>query len=153
MRIAILILTGIVIGLGWKVNEQGQTIVQLRGQLTETRAKLSDKSVRETFENQKECAAQAEKIFRQGGYRTGIDTNQSHFNTKFNKCFMNFGSTTDGVFVNILMDAFEQREYAEITEELKSNGTTMCLLTPLGGIARVCASRMEYSAFVAPYME
>ncbi len=67
---------------------------------------------------QEKCAAQADKVFRELGYKlSGSRDNisevlQSHFNPQLNKCFMTIETMArDGSQNRFLLDAFEQREY------------------------------------------
>jgi hypothetical protein len=80
---------------------------------------------------------------------------QSHYNTKLTKCFiaietMIFGgkSTTRGW---TLMDAFEQRVYAQYIWTFPDEPS--CDLIPTSQTQTHCSSKDEFDAFVAKYME
>ena len=160
MKTAIGILTVIVVAMGWQLAAEKAMNNQLRSQLVELTSELNDKSVRENLELQEKCATQAEKVFRELGYNLSKDlaTNQSHFNAKFNKCFMSFSVTNlKGGYSQsrYLIDAYEQRGYAELFK-MNSNSMVMptsCSLTPLAEKESSCKSESEYNEFVARYME
>ncbi len=151
------ILVLIVAALGWLLRDERATTVQQRSEIAELTAKIADKSARGNLELQEKCAAQADKVFRQLGYSLSKDlsTIQSHFNVKLNKCFMSFSVlSAGGSLSKYLIDAFEQRGYAEYLEFFGTAKTPpVCSLTPLGASAKTCVSASEYAAFVVQYME
>lgn len=124
---------------------------------------LSDKSRRDNVEFTENCASQATKLFARLGYSESGPTGstfahyQSHFNPRLNKCFMLLEVTTRGggtmFYDNVLLDAYEQREYAEYQGDPFKSLPMGCQLMPLSGDERHCASRHEYDAFVAEYMK
>jgi len=135
----------------------------------ELRAKLADKSKRDNLDLQAKCAAQAEKVFHQLGWREDRPTNdtfasyQSHYNAARDKCFMTLataGFTNGrGTDYRSLFDAYEQRDYAEYqwisdpTTIPSEVPPTLCKLTASLNDYRLCRSEEEYNAFVAHYME
>ena len=150
------ILVFIVAALGWHLRDERATIIQQQSEIVQLTAKIADKSARENLELQDKCASQADKVFRQLGYSLSKDmaSNQSHFNVKMNKCFMSFSVLTGGSLSKYLIDAFEQRGYAEF-HSIYAIGREIphCSLTPIGASATTCASESEYTTFVAQYME
>lgn len=85
---------------------------------------------------------------------------QSHVNTKLNRCFVEIiGHNPPTTTSKILLDAYEQREYATYIW-IPKNGRKYwevppveCTLKPLGAAERKCASDQEYQDFVRPYLE
>jgi hypothetical protein len=105
-------------------------------------------------------------VFRELGYKlNGSKDNvaevlQSHFNPSLNKCFMTIETMArDGSQNRFLLDAFEQREYAEyfwMVDKVKKyweNPPKVCKELPSSGDERLCQSDDEYKAVVKRYME
>jgi hypothetical protein len=71
----------------------------------------------------------------------------------------NTSAKSQSSFSKNLIDAYEQREYAEylwITDKVKKYWEVppvMCRLIPAFGNEHLCKSEDEYDAFVASYME
>ncbi|MEW9580595.1 hypothetical protein [Paraburkholderia sp. DGU8] len=143
---------------------------QLRGQVKQLNAQLADKSGLESLQLQERCAEQAKKVFHALGYKEvqqnlNSDSYQSHYNTRLGKCFMAIESdnrtTIPGKeFINrVLLDAFEQREYAEYTWMSSENKKYWevppmnCKLMEPSTSEQICKSEDEYKAFVAKYVE
>jgi hypothetical protein len=118
----------------------------------------------QSLEQQAICAKQAKTAFEEySGDPKSSGSNkvntkyqyQIHYNTKLNKCFVDIQETVS-VGKNIttgdtLMDAFEQRVYAQYvwaSPQIKS-----CDLIPTVGHKKTCSTKDEYDAFVAKYME
>ncbi len=151
MKIVIGVLIVIVAILGWQLIERDTTNNQLRGQLNYLTIKLKDKTVHENLEQKEKCATQADKVFRQLGYDlNGGGTLQNHFNIRLNKCFMSVGTSIKDFSFLFLIDAYEQKGYAELSE---SRSSFDCSLTPPAEEKRTCKSRSEYEAFTSNYME
>src|SRR6516165_7260725 len=117
------LLTGVVF-LAWRLNSTNAALALVQQQAQTQLAALADKSKQDALALQEKCAAQAEKVFGQLGYKSNLtsenlDNNslQSHFIQKFNKCFMTIEENrydSDRVFTSrFLLDAYEQREYGE----------------------------------------
>ena len=154
----------VVVGvLAWCLTSEVANNGQLRGQLV-------DKSKLESLQMQGKCAEQAKKVFHALGYKDAqqngnADTYQSHYNTKFGKCFlaiesMNVTTNPGTQFINrVLLDAFEQREYAEYTWMSRKDKKfwevppTICKLIASSTSEKICKSEDEYKAFVASYIE
>jgi len=113
---------------------------------------------------QEKCATQADKVFRQLGYQlngtNSTDVLQSHFNPERNKCFMTIETLAhDGTQTRYLLDAFEQREYAEyfwMVDAVKKywdNPPKICKEIPIAGDETPCHSDDEYKVIVKRYME
>jgi hypothetical protein len=112
------------------------------------------------FERDKECAAQAQKLFAfrapgpkdvAYGFTAGYS---SHFSPKFNKCFMrlNIGSAKSQDFV--VVDAFEQREYAHYYALFVEAAmrVTQCDVSVPGLPERRCTSEDEWEQLITPLM-
>lgn len=160
MKTAIGILTVIVVALGWQLATEKTMNNQLRGQLVELTSKRNDKSARENLELQEKCAKQAEASFLQNGYKYGtLDSWQSHYNTKLNKCFVTVNSMQGEIVAKNLVDAYEQRVYASYmwkADKVKKYWEVPpfeCELTPPSSDVTHCKTQDEYDAFVASYME
>jgi len=164
MKIIVAVLLAIVLALAWFLYTEHATNNQLQSQLSELSSKLNDKTARENFELRQKCALQGGDLFRQLGYKLNeLALLQTHYNVKLNKCFLAFDYTTrnaDGLEnVRYLLDAIEQREYAEyIWKSAKGRPFLIvpplsCKLIPSSGDKSICKSEEEYEAFVAHYME
>ena len=170
MRVAVGVLLLIVGALSWWLTVEFATNGKQRKQLDELTIQLADKSRLEDFQLQEKCAGQAEKVFRALGYKAiqqngNTDIYQSHYSKKLGKCFMaiestNVTTTPGTTFTNrFLLDAFEQREYAEymwISRKDRKDWDvppTTCKLIPSSASEQFCKSDDEYKTFVANYVE
>ena len=174
MKVAVAVLLAIVLALVWGLTTEMVTNRQQRSQITELTSKLSDSSTRENLELQERCTLQAEKAFKQLGYKDGGElqngvetTYRSHYNAKLSKCFIGLESNTFvtrtntlmGTKVKYLLDAYEKRAYGEymwIPREGKKYWEVppvLCRLSPLSADENFCKSDEEYTAFEARYME
>ena len=155
--------------MAWVLSVKTTTESRQRKQIEELTVKLADKSRLENFGLQEKCTGKAEEVFQSLGYG-GTKSNgdmsayQSHFNTKLGKCFMAIESTTvtkNGNIVNskFLLDAYEQREYAEYTWISRNNKKYwevppfICKLIPSTASEQFCKTEDEYNKFVTNYME
>jgi hypothetical protein len=128
----------------------------------------------EALELQKECGMQAAKAFKQAGWKVGEPTNgstasfESHYNLGMNKCFMLLriltvspATGTKSIASTVLLDAYEQREYAELNitdlgwmgDPVGHRHIATCALMPPDDSQRTCRSEAEYASFVERYME
>jgi len=155
--------------LAWRANTHQQEIIRQQQQQIDTlRTALDDKSKQDMLALQEKCANQAEKMFRQLGFKfssnsLGSDTLQSHFNTRLNRCFMTVESTAyqNGQMSTnrFLLDAYEQREYGSyfwVSDSVKKYWEVQpvsCKEMPLSADEHVCHSDDEYKAIVKRYME
>ncbi|MFZ3320736.1 MAG: hypothetical protein WA190_00080 [Usitatibacter sp.] len=161
LLLVVAVLVGVVIFQLVKSDRQQLQIAAL------TDAIANKTAAREDFERQKECAAQSEREFRALGWEKENQAAifpaayQSHFNAKFNKCFMSLEShSPDGkVTSRSLFDVYQHRDYATYmwmvspTKKYWEVPPTICTLTPIGSDEVTCKSDEEYKAFVALYME
>jgi len=174
MKAALVVLlalaTSLVGVLAWRLSVEVGASRGLRSEIQVLTAKLADTSTRDALELQAKCAAQAEKVFHAMGYKENqpngtLDVYQSHYNVAANKCFMTMETTdihtTPGTMVitKFLLDAFEQREYAEYTwissktKKFWEVPPAACKLIPSSGGEQLCRTEDEYKAFVARFME
>lgn len=171
MKLLIAALLLLVVALGWLLNIEKTTSQTLRDDIQKLSANLADKSKRENFELQEKCAKQAEKTYRELGYElnNGRESLQSHYNENLNKCFMtvdsvDFKTAPGKMFFNrLLIDAYEQRGYAEYTKITTKDKASKdkkwdevlatCSLTPLTADAITCKSDEEYMTYVRRHME
>ena len=171
MKIISVLLLVVLLAAVWRltslsaiINRQQQTIAQQQQQLASLAAAKASRQ--EAFAMQEKCAAEADKVFRELGYKLNGSTDsvtdvlQSHFNPERNKCFMTIETLNhDGTQTRFLLDAFEQREYAEyfwMVDSVKKyweNPPKICKEIPLSGDEQVCHSDDEYKAIVKRYME
>lgn len=133
-----------------------------------------DLSRHEALELQKECGLQAEKAFKQAGWKVGEPTDgstasfESHYNLEMNKCFMvvriltvSSATGAKSIASTVLSDAYEQREYAELNftdlgwmgDPIGHRRIATCALMPPHESQRTCRSEAEFASFVAGYME
>jgi hypothetical protein len=119
-------------------------------------ASLTRPAYAQTLDDQKRCAAQAEKAFqtfKSEGLQLASAYYSSHYNTKFQKCLMLIGDVRPGRMSMVwLTDAFERRTYASIAW-FSSDKPMSCVLIPTSREKRYCATREEFDDFVAGYME
>lgn len=151
----------------WLVLEIG-----INGKLTDQVRKLDVQIAANTKTNliamREKCAAQAERKFHALGYNenaSGMDSAiyANHYNPRLEKCFLAIESTSYSnghQFTNrFLLDAYEQREFAEYTwmssdtKKYWDVPPMVCKLMPNSNDERMCKSEDEYKAFVARYME
>ena len=74
VAIAIALLSVGVLALAWRLQLEADVRDQITAQIQDLQRQLAEKSRREIFELQKECASQAEKVFRQEGFKLGLHT-------------------------------------------------------------------------------
>jgi hypothetical protein len=89
MRIAIALLVVALAVLVWLFNGEKEKNRDQQAQIQKLTASLADKSKREELELQEKCGLQAERLFREFGYKLdALAQLQSHYNSKLNRCFM-----------------------------------------------------------------
>jgi len=137
MKIAIVVLAVITLVLGWFLRSQTATVRQQQEQIQKLASQVADQSKQDGIELQEKCANQADKNLRTFGssrlilsFDAGqkantnsgnLDSFQSHYNARLNKCFMTIDSTDTHtnpgmMFINKhLLDAYRTtgiREFA-----------------------------------------
>lgn len=171
MKIIVAVLFVALLAMAWRLNSLNATVGQQQKNLTQQQQQIAtlteaESSKKDAFAMQEKCATQADKVFRGLGYKlTGSRENysevlQSHFNPHLNKCFMTIETMDrEGTRSRLLLDAFEQREYAEyfwMVDKVKKfweNPPKICMEVPLSGDERLCHSDDEYKTIVKRYME
>jgi hypothetical protein len=128
----------------------------------------------QSIDLQEKCASQARMAYQEseredrgqsrmlGALATGSSAYQSHYNAKLQKCLMLIDQTQavgDQASTGAtLTDANERRVYAVYiwlgseNEKHSELPPIVCELIPSFGDRRICTSREEFDAFVAPYM-
>jgi hypothetical protein len=113
----------------------------------------------QTLKEQEMCASQAKQYFLENKAERVVWADyESHYNKKLGKCFVlvkqmippivdggGFGVQAD------LSDAYERHMYGFFHS--MSSKVTLCELTPIIGERRICESRKEFDALIAPYMQ
>ncbi len=166
----ILLLLATIGVLAWQLNVEITAARHLTQEIHDLTAKLADKSAMEAAALEERCATQADKVFRQQGYseQGGMQNGQTavyqdHYNATLKKCFMTLEvtgiSSSSEAITKFLVDAFEQRIYAEYdwissnTKKYWEVPPFRCDLSPPSGDEISCHSDDEYKAFVARYMQ
>jgi hypothetical protein len=118
-----------------------------------------------SLELQEKCAAQANRTFKDMGYKpNAIAGYENHYNDKMNKCFMEVGNTDTTSPPTIwtfrsLLDAYEGKSYAEYswhTDKKKKYWEVppfSCRVSSLSGEDQYCKSEDEYKKLIKIYME
>lgn len=134
-----------------------------QSQITELKSGVFERD--RIFDHDKECAAQAEKLFVSLGWHASGDVvngfiagYSNHFSPKFKKCFMRLNTT--GIQQPsqnyVVMDAFEQREYAEyyglFVDALKTYRVSQCEVSVPELPKRTCSSVFEWEQLITPLM-
>lgn len=171
MRIIAGVLFIALLAVAWRLNSLNATVGRQQQALTQQQEKLATlteakSSKQDAFAMQEKCAAQADKVFRELGYKaTGSRENvsealQSHFNPQLNKCFMTIETVASDLSQSrFLLDAFEQRKYAEYFwfivngKKYSEIPPVTCKEIPSSGDERPCQSDNEYKTIVKRYME
>jgi hypothetical protein len=130
----------------------------------------------QTLDDQERCASQARKAFQEresdskkgpfGNLSETISSDyESHYNTKIKKCLMLIENTewsktsTNTLVSATLMDAYERHVYAAFSWASREGKKywevppSICDLMPVQQEKKNCASREEFDAFVAGYLE
>jgi len=170
MKAFAVVLLVLMLGLGWRLYAEAENSAKLRGDLEKVRAQLADRSKTENLQLQEKCGLQAEKVFHSLGYKDqqhnlNADTYQSHYNPGMGKCFVAIESTDmttapgKQAISRLLLDAFEQREYAEYywlsSDDKKywEQKPFICKLIESSNSVQVCQSDEEYKTFVTKYID
>ncbi|MES2181110.1 MAG: hypothetical protein V4493_03315 [Pseudomonadota bacterium] len=155
IKVSLILLVAIVLFLTWKVSAEMNLNQDLKKQVDGLSLKLSDKLAHESMELQTKCAEQAGTTYLHLGYKNdGLDSYQSHYNTKLNKCFISIQSLdNNGVVSESMFDAYEQRGYGFYIGKIGTDKPTYCNLTPSSTEKSNCKSKDEYEVFVSHYME
>jgi hypothetical protein len=168
MKAAMVGLCVVIAALAWRVIVDINTSRSKDAAIQELRAKLAEAASKlDGIELQAKCAQQAEKVFHLLGYKEDGEGSSgtlalyaNHHNAPLNKCFMtiestDMGHTSRGTIVasKYLMDAYEQREYAEFSQASGKLKWMICKTIPSAGTEQPCQGDGEYKTFVARYME
>jgi hypothetical protein len=121
----------------------------------------------QTLDEQAKCAAQARVAFNEietqrkpgllkYGTKDFAATFASYLNLQINRCFVMINSTFTDSYNHFgnetdLTDAISRHGYAFYSD--RGGKTSTCELSPPGKARVICASREEFDAFTAQYME
>jgi hypothetical protein len=117
------------------------------------------------MEQQRMCAAQAEHVFRSGGWSLAgaavngiIGAYSNHYNTRLGRCFMVMSTTSphNAFSTLVLTDAFEGTTYGSFYSSWSANGGTVvaeCDLTIPNSEAKQCSSREQWLRLISPFIE
>ena len=161
MRIALIASMVLIAGLTFFLAIEFNDNSKLSAQVKSLNEKLTNNAGAALVQLRERCADQAEKSFHQMGYSENMDSPyqgffRNHYNAKLGKCFVAIESTKsvrDKVFTNqFLLDAFENRKYAEFIREFPKP-PVLCKLIAHTNDEKFCKSEDEYKAFVDRYME
>jgi hypothetical protein len=179
MAAAIVLLMAGIAALGWQLRSEIHADRRMTEEIHALGAKLADKSRREVFELQKECGAQAAKVYSESGFRSDKyslnNSFESYYNRSTNKCFVfiaNFGPISpkggkptmgkgySEMLSYYLVDANTNREYAEawidsitsVKEGQRRDVVLSCSLMPLHDLKKSCRTKDTFDIFVALHM-
>ena len=165
MKLAITILFVAVATLGWRLYGLTVQFQSVRLELLKLNAARSEENRIGKFRLTEKCAKQAKSVFNSLGYQDtpdgyAGDTYQSHYNKLAGKCFVAItrAFSSDGTIDRVLLDAFEQRKYAEYRWHPDPNSWSdvppnICRLIETSSNEKTCNSTAEYDAFVLKYVE
>ena len=125
-------------------------------EISKLKADVADKSVQQSFDLKRQCAADADRYFKKWNNAQTPSTAQlgyeSHYNPSQKACFILIQSNDPSrQYLDLqLFDAVEQRQYADFSS---GEALLYCRLIPSDGEQKPCNSKAAFSAFVAGYME
>lgn len=169
MKAIIVGLLLIIVGLGWGVYTDASQLQQLQSKYDALKAQAAEPRTA-SLAQQAQCEQQAVNVFHSLGYserptKDSSDSYQSHYNPKLGKCFVainsinfNVGPQVKQQFNSVLLDAYEQREYAVYTwfssdKPMAQTPPFICKTMASSVAPGECTSDAEYKAFIAQYME
>ncbi len=139
---------------------QNTALREQRRQVQELNAKLESMSKTTSLDLQGKCAKQAQEAFKLNGMeKEAMASFQNHYNTKLNKCFVQFNSHKGLMTFRTVVDAFEGKDYADYAwqaDKVKKYWEVppfVCRVTLLSGEEKTCRSSDEFDALVKLYME
>ena len=157
MRLIIPIVSvGLAIALAavvWLLEERNLEQAQ---EISKLKAEVAEKSVQQSFDLKRQCAADADRCFKKWNNAQTPSTAQvgyeSQYNPKQKACFVliQYIDPSREYLGFQLFDAVEQRQYADFSS---GEAPVPCRLIPSDGEQNPCNSKAAFSAFVAGYME
>jgi hypothetical protein len=163
MKTLALVLVLLLVGVGYKFYRQQTTIREQQKQIADLLAREAAQPRSAPLEYQGKCADQANKFFRDGGFKLDeMAGYENHFNTKLNKCFVLI-QNTDARNPQIiwthksLYDAFEGKAYGQYAWHTMKDKKywevppVMCKVW-LPGEERICKSDDEFDELIKAYM-
>ena len=118
----------------------------------------SSQQIPATLAQQKICADQAEKNFNDSSF-SGKDeggTYTNHFDPESGVCYMEVTIRRMSIdnnfqFSDIILDAFENRTYGELTTFSKDRKPVACSVKPRGQSEIICESKENFDALALKY--
>jgi hypothetical protein len=142
------------------LRQEQERVRQLNAKLEEATSKSA------LFDREEKCAKQARDNFRSDGWeKHAMAVFTNHFNSKFNKCYMEIQDTdsksTPGTIITstTLSDAFEGKVYgtyiwaSDKTKKYWQVPPLECDVTLPNGEKKVCHSSDEFDNLIKVYME
>lgn len=164
MKNLLAILLVAVLALTYKLYETSNLTKQQTNQIAVIQNKINGFTKTADLDLQAKCSKQASFMFNELGYNKSgnfgsLSSYQSHYNNKFNKCFLSIYSV-QGKFVNqSVIDAYEQKVFATYMWTADKNKKysevvpMLCLVMPNTKYETKCSSEEEYKSYVAKLME
>ena len=161
MKNLLAILLVAVLALAYKLYVASDLTKQQANQIIAIQNKIDAFAKTADLDLQAKCSKQASFMFNELGWnRSGsLSSYQSHYNNKFNKCFLSIYSV-QGNFVNqSVIDAYEQKVFATFMWKGQAGkkywevAPVICKAMPDTNNERICNSEKEYKEFVKNFME
>ena len=157
LLVAVLVLTYKLYETSYQTKQQANQIIAIQNKINAF-TKTAD------LDLQAKCSKQASFMFNELGYNKSgnfgsLSSYQSHYNNKFNKCFLSIYSV-EGKFVNqSVIDAYEQKVFATYMwtgqdgKKYWEVAPVLCKSMPDTSSEKICKSDKEYKEFVKSFME
>ena len=164
MKNLLAILLVAVLALTYKLYVVSDQTKQNATQIITIQNKINGFTKTADLDLQAKCSKQASFMFNELGYNKSgnfgsLSSYQSHYNNKFNKCFLSI-YYVEGKFVNqSVIDAYEQKVFATYMwtgQEGKKYwevAPVLCKSMPETSSEKTCKSDNEYKEFVKSFME
>lgn len=143
--------------------KQAKQIEQQSAALAGLRQQVEASKRNDDLATQEKCAAQSAKLFDQLGWnhpdKGSIPSYRNHYNAGIGRCFMLIEVYAYPMTTKMLLDAYEQREYADYAwradpqKKYSEVPPMMCKLMPANEAEITCGSSEEFDAFVAKYLD
>ena len=144
-------------GAVWLLEVEHEQNLEQVQQIAKLKAEVVDKSVQQSIDLKRQCAADADRYFKKWKGAQTPSTAQvgyeSHYSPSQKACFVliQYSDPSRERLGLQLFDAVEQRQYADFSSEKAV--ILSCRLFPSDGEQKPCNSTAAFSAFVAGYME
>jgi hypothetical protein len=144
-------------GAVWLLEVQHEQNLEQVQQIAKLKAEVVNKSAQQSNNLEHQCAADADRYFKEWKGAQTPSTAQvgyeSHYNPSQKACFVlvQYSDPSRERLGLQLFDAIGKRQYADFSSEKALILT--CRLIPSEGEQKPCNSTAAFSAFVASYME